>query len=212
MKSLMFIVSKSIVDMHQGVIGVDSEGQEGKGSVFYIELPIIKTPNPLYQDDKCNTAFSSASTSATTKTPSSLSDAMLPSSLRVGRILIVDDSKFNRRMLRKAVVEICDDIIEAEDGVQAVQAVQQSLLNRNPLQVILMDSIMPRMGGREAIHKIRTQLGYTGIIIGVTGNVLADDIQEFKAHGANAVLGKPLQINELFNVLDNEMNNSTCKV
>mmetsp|Transcript_34898 Transcript_34898/g.35540 ORF Transcript_34898/g.35540 Transcript_34898/m.35540 type:complete len:99 (+) Transcript_34898:2-298(+) len=56
-----------------------------------------------------------------------------------------------------------------------------------------MDSIMPMMGGLEATRCIR-HLGYNGIIIGVTGNISSDEIQDFLNHGADAVLSKPLDI------------------
>ena len=79
---------------------------------------------------------------------------------------------------------------------------QQSIATGRTFDVILMDSIMPRMSGPEATRVIRTQLRYHGSIIGVTGNVLAEDIEDFKRHGADAVLGKPLKLRELFTQLE----------
>ena len=56
-----------------------------------------------------------------------------------------------------------------------------------------MHQVMPRMRGTEATKKIR-DLGYVGMILGVTGNVLDDDIKEFKAQGADEVLPKPFDM------------------
>lgn len=43
--------------------------------------------------------------------------------------------------------------------------------------------------------KIR-QLGYRGIIIGITGNALDDDVKDFMNHGADKVLPKPFDLVE----------------
>jgi CheY-like chemotaxis protein len=59
-----------------------------------------------------------------------------------------------------------------------------------------MDFVMPNMNGPDATRKIR-ELGYDGIIIGVTGNTLPCDIDHFKLSGANDVLAKPLNMEKL---------------
>ena len=53
--------------------------------------------------------------------------------------------------------------------------------------------VMPRMRGTEATQRIR-QLGYNGVIIGVTGNALPEDVKDFIDHGADAVIPKPFDI------------------
>jgi CheY-like chemotaxis protein len=49
------------------------------------------------------------------------------------------------------------------------------------------------MRGPEATKHIRA-LGYKGIIVGVTGNALPEDIKEFIDHGADMVLTKPFDL------------------
>ena len=49
--------------------------------------------------------------------------------------------------------------------------------------------------------KALRQLGYAGPIIGVTGNVLREDVEHFVAHGASEVVGKPLRPNSVQQVL-----------
>ena len=64
-----------------------------------------------------------------------------------------------------------------------------------------MDNQMPIMTGPEASKKIR-EMGYTIPIIGLTGNIMEDDIKYFKENGANEVLGKPTKkdkLNEMLN-------------
>ena len=62
--------------------------------------------------------------------------------------------------------------------------------------VVFMDSVMPVMDGLEASRRIRAG-GFDVIIVGVTGNALAEDIREFCAAGANFVLTKPVSVARL---------------
>ena len=51
------------------------------------------------------------------------------------------------------------------------------------------------MEGPEAAQRIRA-MGYTGIIIALTGNALEEDVRVFLDKGANAVMTKPLDKDE----------------
>lgn len=116
-------------------------------------------------------------------------------------LLIVDDSRLNRKMLCKMLRgagHICD---EAEDGLMAVEKVKESMLSAvNETVVaydaILMDFVMPNMGGPEAT-KIICGMGFMGPIYGVTGNALEGDIQHFTDCGATQVFTKPLDFGYL---------------
>ena len=57
---------------------------------------------------------------------------------------------------------------------------------------------MPIMRGRDAVRVIR-DMGYNGIIIGVTANVLTADVEDFIAQGADYVIKKPMNT-EKFNI------------
>ena len=59
-----------------------------------------------------------------------------------------------------------------------------------------MDYEMPRMNGPDTVTELRKR-GCTSIIIGVTGNALRQDIGYFRDAGVDAVLTKPLAINDL---------------
>lgn len=112
------------------------------------------------------------------------------------RIMVVDDTVTNRKMLCRLLKKRCKTCIQAEDGLEAVEKVIESMKpsgGSDPIDLILMDSVMPNMSGPDATKRIR-EMGYSGFIIGVTGNVGKEDIASFIAHGANAVLGKPFEI------------------
>ncbi len=116
------------------------------------------------------------------------------------RALVVDDSKMNRKMMIRTVKLFIADIEEAEDGEQCVECVKKAIDKNESYDVIFLDSIMPVMCGTEACATVR-MLGYKGLIIGVTGNVLPEDVTSFLSVGANAVLGKPVKISDLQNML-----------
>lgn len=112
-------------------------------------------------------------------------------------ILLVDDSSTSRKMQRRLLQGRCKSCTELEDGLQAVELIGQMMAAGDPglvpIDLIMIDSNMPVMGGLEATNIIR-EMGYTGFIFGVTGNVSAEDIAAFLSQGADAVLPKPLKL------------------
>ena len=106
----------------------------------------------------------------------------------VWKILVVDDSALVRKMtlkLMRSLGHICE---EADDGDVAVEKIRKD----PDFDIILMDNQMPRMKGEDATRIIRRDLKYEGIILGVTGNVLPEEIEAFVKKGADAVVSKPL--------------------
>lgn len=59
---------------------------------------------------------------------------------------------------------------------------------------------MPNMGGIEACKYIR-ELGYLGLILAISGNVIPEDIHEFLDAGADYFIGKPFKLDQLQSVL-----------
>jgi len=121
-------------------------------------------------------------------------------------ILVVDDSNMNRKMLKNIIQKISLDldekhrkschfeVFEADDGTSALE-----MIKARTYSLILIDNIMTNMNGPHAVKQMR-KFGYRGLIMGVTGNVSETDINGFIAHGANAVLKKPVSIEMLFQV------------
>ena len=212
----MFTVAHRIVVKHDGNISVYSEG-EGRGCTFTLTLPLFyKIPEIINEFDDNNDDIiihvnEMNSTRNNDEFNSDENGSIGILSLRAGnnanilniikRVLIVDDAPMNRKMLRRILQERIELIDEAEDGQIAVTMIRESIDNNHQsFDVILMDFVMPNMNGPEATRHIR-DMGYKGIIIGVTGNTLQSDIDEFKLHGANDVLPKPLDINAMETLL-----------
>jgi CheY-like chemotaxis protein len=140
--------------------------------------------------------------------------------------MVVDDSKMNRKMLTQALNPYFDTILQvrccwplsfslsalslpgdhltsppqAEDGQQSLDLYSESSRDSTKISIIFMDSSMPVMTGIEATRLLR-QTGYTGPIVGVTGNIMQEDVDLFLSAGANEVIGKPLKLEKLQEII-----------
>ena len=197
-------ISKSIVEMHGGAVSVYSEG-EGRGCTFTMELPAA-----VYESssghDALNTSMrppAKAPLPAPQMTPNIIAKSSVDVPLRVVdvhdemlelSVLVVDDAALNRKMLSRLIGGRFKSVVEAEDGKQALEIVMLAINESEEVpDIILMDFIMPVMDGPTASKAIR-DIGYKGIIIGVTGNALPADIDTFLSHGADRVLTKPFRL------------------
>lgn len=117
-----------------------------------------------------------------------------------GRALVVDDSKFNRKILGKTIEVFFSDVDFAENGLEALNMVTIALESHNDYSIIFMDSMMPVMGGIESTGLIR-ELGFTGMIVGVTGDITAEDNKRFLDSGVNDVMLKPLLLPHVESIL-----------
>jgi CheY-like chemotaxis protein len=80
--------------------------------------------------------------------------------------------------------------VQAVDGVDAIEKVTLSL-SEGGFDLILMDYQMPRMNGPEACKAIR-DLGFSGLIVGVTGIMATEEKDEFIPMGAHRVFSRPM--------------------
>ena len=90
---------------------------------------------------------------------------------------------------------------EAADGVEAIRMVHEANEGAARFDAVFMDNIMHVMHGPEAAQVMRAA-GYRGLIVGVTGNVMEHDVRDYILHGADYVMGKPVQVNELRKILE----------
>lgn len=105
------------------------------------------------------------------------------------RILVVDDEKIVRDALERWFTLQGHIIKVAADGLESLEIVQES-----PIDIVLMDLEMPRMGGVEATEKIKKL--YPDLpILAITG--FSEGLQAVLDAGAVKVLSKPLKMREL---------------
>jgi two-component system, OmpR family, alkaline phosphatase synthesis response regulator PhoP len=110
------------------------------------------------------------------------------------KILVVDDEPNVRRLLDK-ILNKNYEVIEAEDGRQAIE-----MANTRKPDVILMDMMMPKMDGLTACHMIRNDPGTRSIpIIMVTAIGFELNIKLSQQMGASGYVTKPFSSEDLLN-------------
>jgi CheY-like chemotaxis protein len=103
-------------------------------------------------------------------------------------ILVAEDHPLNRRLLVTFLKGYGADVVEAEDGKEAVDCI-----SRNPaVDLIFMDIQMPVMNGTDAARQLRKQ-NYSGIIVACTANNDENDFEQYRKIGMNDILVKPFK-------------------
>ncbi len=103
------------------------------------------------------------------------------------KILVVEDQEDNRRIVRDLLTHAGYEVIEVDDGEQALGAAA----THRP-DVILMDIQLPLLDGYEATRLIKADPNLKHIpIIVVTSYALSGDETKARAAGCDAYVAKP---------------------
>lgn len=112
----------------------------------------------------------------------------------MGRVVLVaDDSRVIRALVRGQLLGDGYEVMEAEDGRQAID-----ILRRTPADAILLDIEMPVMGGFETLRELKRdpELGDIPVVF-LTARDSAEDVVEALELGAHDYLRKPFESAEL---------------
>jgi two-component system, sensor histidine kinase and response regulator len=135
--------------------------------------------------------------------PSALPSESLPAeALRKLKILVVEDNAINRQLMLALLQKRCTLLVEAEDGVKALAALEESHFD---FDVVFMDVQMPHMDGFETSREIRKREEGTGRhlpIVAMTAHALKEDRDRCLASGMDQYMTKPINRKELFALLD----------
>ncbi len=195
---------KELIEMMRGTVVVQS--QEGKGATFTVRLP--------YQKAEALPAKVEAIPSVPTESGAAASEEWLvnlyrraelfPATTTRGHIkaaelaghkpvvLVADDEPDMRRFLKAELAEDYN-ILEAADGLQALEKTEQFLPD-----IVLLDMMMPEMDGLEVCQELRRREATVNIPI-ILLTARADEETKFDAlqMGANDFLAKPFSSTEL---------------
>lgn len=174
-------ICKRLMELMGGVIRVES--QVGQGSLFWFELPFPRTAGESTPDPGPGPALAWPAKPQLTGL----------------QVLVVDDSAINREVVERALAQEGATVMLAADGQQAVQ---QLKARPEGFDAVLMDVQMPVLDGLTATRLIRSDLGLTALpILALTAGGLADQQAAAREAGANAVLTKPLDLEQLTTTL-----------
>ena len=164
-------VVRHLVELHGGTIEARSAGR-GRGSTFVVSLPRVD-----------------AVTAATR-------EAAAPPRMQPRRILVVDDNRDARELLRTILELDSHHVQEAADGVHAVRLA----VSWAP-EVALVDIGLPEMDGYEVARRIRKRLGKAVRLVALTGYGDAEARRLAAVAGFDDYLVKPVDPDTLAELL-----------
>lgn len=176
-------ISKKLVALMNGEINVTS--QVGIGSSFSVSLPLIATTDKPEIDHNLAT------------------EELYIDASRL-RVLVAEDNAVNQLVVKGFLkrFNILPDIVDNGDSAQ-----KAIIANPEHYDLVFMDISMPKMDGYEATRHIREALRESSkpAIYALSANVLADHVRKAKACGMNGTIMKPLDINLLRGVLEEQL-------
>ncbi len=123
------------------------------------------------------------------------------------RILVVDDSPVNLKMVAMLLSNRGAKCVEAVNGAVAVEIIKSSVTASDKkncfdekFDAVIMDNLMPVLCGPDACLSMR-EIGFSGLIIGLSGLVSSEDSSVFLSSGASVVMSKPVNVHELMSCL-----------
>ena len=123
----------------------------------------------------------------------------------VCRALVVDDQPIARQVLAEILHAWGYEVLEAEDGHQAIALVEQELQAGRSFSVILMDWEMPHMNGLSALKQIRNLLDEQPLPVQTPAMLMVsahDRAEIMEEDDSVPYLPKPIQRSSLYNALN----------
>ncbi|HUS19605.1 MAG TPA: PAS domain S-box protein [Terriglobales bacterium] len=175
------VVSKRLVELMGGVIGVDST--VGVGSTFWIELlSTLPVQLPL-EEDQSSVPITEASANGTA----------------VHTLLYVEDNQANLELVQRLIARRPDmRLLTAVNGTLGVELARSAQPD-----LILMDINLPGISGIEALKILRNDPRTAHIpVIALSANAIPRDINTGLSAGFRRYLTKPVKVKEFMEVLD----------
>ncbi|MFD8076080.1 response regulator [Streptomyces sp. NPDC059718] len=113
-----------------------------------------------------------------------------------GRVLVVDDNKVIRQLIRVNLELEGFEVVTAADGAECLDVVQQVRPD-----VVTLDVVMPRLDGIRTAARLRSDPRTRDVRIVVVSACTQAEVERGVAAGVDAFLSKPFEPGELLNVV-----------
>ena len=120
-----------------------------------------------------------------------------------GRILVIDDESSVRTVVRMTLEKAGYDVLEAEDGEQAIEAINTGE-NRLVVDAVICDIRMPKINGIEAIDYFQREYPHVPLVI-LTGYPETEMAVSFLRKGVADYLVKPVDAERLKDAVEKAM-------
>jgi|SRR5579863_1186754 len=190
------------------IMMLSSAGQRGESARCH-ELGIAThLMKPIKQSDLLHAILTTLRSTAPTEHHdlSTKSEHSLSAGRHPLRILLAEDNAVNQRLAIKVLEKRGHQVVVADNGKQALAAWE-----RDEFDLILMDVQMPEMDGFEATNAIRRREAGDDRqaavpahvpIVAMTAHAMKGDRERCLAAGMDAYVSKPLQVQQLFAVIE----------
>lgn len=177
-------ICRHIVELMGGRIRGESE--EGKGSLFVLDMPLSRCPEEV-ASALARQVASSAALAAERKPARSL------------RILLIEDNKINQQVAVGFLTKLGQVVDVADDGARGI-----AMLKDEQYDLVFMDLQMPGMDGLAATREIRTLPPPFGQVpvIAMTAGAMASDRDRCLSGGMDDYISKPLKFELLADLLE----------
>ena len=171
------VITKNIISLMNGVIGVDS--QPGKGSTFWFELPI-------YSDANNHKYISSGLKPRTPESSETVDDNCT--------VLYIEDNPANLRLVSQILSQHKNiEMLSAHEPLLGID-----IATEYKPELILLDINLPGMSGFDVLKKLRQKESTRNIpVIAISANAMPKDIEMGILAGFNDYITKPVVITEL---------------
>lgn len=178
-------ISRRLVEMMGGTLAVDSREGEGASLSFSGRFGRVNTADARKQElDDEATALQLPATVSTL--------------LRGELVLVVEDSRLNRELVREILELAGAEVVEAVTGTEGLKLVEDQDLK---FSAVIMDVQMPELDGYEATRAIRDLVSSDLPVLGISAHAFDSAREKGLESGMNAYLVKPIQAEELLREL-----------
>ena len=187
-------ITKQLIELMGGKITAKSE--LGSGTIIALTLP-IKSDRRQEEDRRRNTSGSLVDDMLENAAPPASEYSAL-------KVLVVDDNATNHMVVTSLLGSLVKHIDVAENGVEAIEALENADRENAQYDIVLMDIHMPIMDGIETTLAIRgSKKPFTDIpIIALTADPQYQQRRLCKNIGMDDALAKPVKLAEILGAMD----------
>ena len=173
-------ISKKFIELFKGEMWIESSK---KGTTVFFTIPFNKVDSVIIKKE-----------SKKLKSEMNTKNDIIT-------ILVAEDEEYNMIYINELFSNTNFKIIEADNGVKAVDLA----INNDDIDLIFMDIKMPLMNGNEAMEQIK-KVKPNLPIIALSAFAMESDKENALNKGFDSYLTKPINKNELFNIIDEYLN------